>query len=100
MFGSDYDKIIDEDIRYKQVRLLQILPDKIHSEIKGINILVDNRNNFSYCLDIAGMEPIKGSYEVSDADIEDENSEAYSFAALQSTDDDSITTVKKPKVRF
>ena len=100
MFGSDYDKIIDEDIRYKQVRLLQILPDKIHSEIKGINILVDNKNNFSYCLDIAGMESIKGSYEVSDADIEDENSEAYSFAALQSTDDDSIITAKKPKVRF
>ncbi len=87
MFGSNFDEIIEKKINHKYDTLLTVLPASIHGNITGINIEVDDKNNFSYCIDVAGQPSIRGSYVISDNDIASDNTEAYSFAALQSVDD-------------
>ena len=88
LFGSNYDEIIDKDIKYKKTVLAKVMPQEIISRINAISIEVDNKDNFSYAIDIAGLtEPLTGNSTAKNADINDENSEAYVFATLQPDND-------------
>lgn len=89
LFGSNYDEIIDNDIKYKKTVLAKVMPQDITSKINAISIEVDNKDNFSYAIDIAGQpEPLTGNSTAKNADINDENSEAYVFATLQPDNND------------
>ena len=88
LFGSNYDEIINKDIKYKKTVLAKVMPQEITSRINAISIEVDNKDNFSYAIDIAGLpEPLTGNSTAQNADINDENSEAYVFATLQPDSD-------------
>lgn len=90
MLGSNYGEILHEDIRYKMNPLVEVTGTQINGVIESVEIDVDDKNNFAYQLDIAGQEPLTGHYEASDADILDENSPEYAFAAVR--------TKKRPEV--
>lgn len=93
LFGSNYDEIIDNDIKYKKTVLAKVMPAEIISRINAISIEVDNKDNFAYAIDIAGLtEPLTGNSTAKNADINDENSEAYVFATLQPDNDDKPAT--------
>lgn len=83
MLGTNYDDILIKDIKYKKNEIVQVTGNEIDGVVEGVTIAVDDKNNFSYQVDIAGHKPLKGFYEAADTDIKDENSEAYIFAAIR-----------------
>ena len=82
MLGTNYNDIIKKDIRYKKNPIVEVTNDDIHGELKKIKIRIDDKNNFSYVLTIAGQQSLEGKYVAADTDILDENSDAYAFAAI------------------
>lgn len=90
MLGAEFDKIYkDKNLQHKKVELTQVPQTDIRGQIKSIKIKVDSNNNFSYEILVAGdTKPICGTCVASNADITDTNSEAYTFAALSSPDEE------------
>lgn len=88
MLGHNYDTIFNDKIQHKMNQLYQITPGRITGNVQSIKVRVDYNNNFSFEVYVAGeSEPIVKELEAADTDICDRNSEAYSFAALSSLDD-------------
>lgn len=102
MLGGNYTDIIKKSIKYKMNPYPEVTANDIKGRIEKIQIEVDDKNNFSYQIVIAGQEPVKGHYEAADTDILDENSEAYAFAAIANNTRpvaNSLPVGKEPVVR-
>lgn len=82
MLGSNYDEILSSDIRYKMNPLIEVTANEIDGEVEEIFVEVDDKNNFTYSIKVAGQGDVSGNYEAADTDILDENSEVYAFAAI------------------
>lgn len=92
MLGRSHDEIYNNEIFHKMNDLAQVTSAQLTGHVQSVKIRVDYNNNFTYEVRVAGeTEPIKGSCAAADTDITDRNSEAYSFAALASLDDNQAT---------
>lgn len=79
----------NDKVKHLVNQLIHLTNDDIDGEIKGVVVSVDDKNNFSYQVNIAGGTPLTGSGTVNDADIKTENSDAYVFSAMPCTEDET-----------
>lgn len=92
MLGHDYDTIFGKEIFHKMNELALVTSSEIDGQIQSVKIRVDYNNNFTYEIRVAGKtKPICGGCAAADSEITDRNSEAYSFAALASLDDNQAS---------
>ena len=84
------NKLDNDKVKHLVNQLVDLTADDIDGELKGVVISVDDKNNFSYQVNIAGGKPLTGSGTVNDADIKTENSDAYAFSAMPCTEDETM----------
>lgn len=90
MKGLSSANTADNDkVKHLVNQLAHLTNDEVDGEIKGIVISVDDKNNFSYQVNVAGGQPLTGSGTVNDADIKTENSDAYAFSAMPCSEDET-----------
>ena len=100
MLTSKYDEVMNglssankaenDKVKHLVNQLVHLTSDNIYGEIRGVALCVDDKNNFSYRVNVAGGQPLTGSGTVNDADIKTENSDAYAFSAMPCSED--VTT--------
>lgn len=97
MLGSNYDEILNNEIRHKMNLLDVVYQTEITSMIDEIKIALDDKGNFSYEIQVAGKsEPItidsnphsRLTGRLVKMEITDENSPAYLFATLNALEED------------
>ena len=101
MLGSDYDKILEDYYKQKNMHKVNVL-DEIPGEIldgslDNISITIEDNNNFEYDVETSTKHITPKSNRYSrlvghegtavKTEIIDENNESYVFAALQSVDE-------------
>lgn len=86
MLGTDYDDIMDNDIRHKMNPLMELTAARLNGTVTKVQIEVDDQSNFNYAVSLAGHSPVTGHYIAPDTDILDENSDEYAFAAIRPKD--------------
>jgi len=99
MLTSKHEEVMDglrspnkrdnDRVKHLVNQLVDLTTDDIDGELKGVVISVDDKNNFSYQVNIAGGKPLTGSGTVNDADIKTENSDAYAFSAMPCFEDET-----------
>lgn len=88
MLGSDYQNILDNDIRHKMNRIEEIRSDEILSKIEKIEFEVDERDNYDYTISVVGLSPINRSSRrnkeigIIKSEIADEQSKSYVFSTI------------------
>lgn len=100
MLTSKYDDVMNglnsanktdnDKVKHLVNQLVHLTSNNIFGQIRGLVLRVDDKNNFSYRVNIAGGQPLTGSGTVNDADIKTENSDAYAFSAMPCSED--VTT--------
>lgn len=107
MLGNNYAEILKNDIRHKKNFLDEVFPSQISSQIKQIELTVDNKGNFSYAVFVAGLRdaitiqtnPFSRLTDNSvKTEITDENSDAYSFATRNVLEEDTSLNVSDIKI--
>lgn len=88
MNGSKFEQVLKPEYRYKYSRLMATTADQITGQIHSIKMTIDQSQNLEYEINIVGRDPIKVQYIAPDVEITSENNEAYTFAALTTTEDD------------
>lgn len=86
---SSANRADNDNVKHLVNQLVHLTNDEIDGEIKGIIISVDDKNNFSYQVNVAGGLSLTGSGTVNDADIKTENSDAYAFSAMPCSEDET-----------
>lgn len=89
---SSANKADNDKVKHLVNQLAHLNNEEVYGEIKSIAISVDDKNNFSYKVIMAGGQPLTGSGTVNDADIKTENSDAYAFSAMPCSEDETEDT--------
>ena len=106
MLGNNYTEILGNDIRHKKNFLDEVFPSEITSQIRQIELAVDDKGNFSYAVIVAGLRdaitiqtnPYSRLTDKSvKMEITDENSEAYAFATRNALEEDTSLSVSDIK---
>ena len=87
------NKFENDKVKHLVNQLVHLTSEEIHSEIKGVVVSVDDKNNFNYKVNLAGDKTLTGVGTINDADIKTENSDAYAFSAMPCTEDETKDTV-------
>lgn len=107
MLGNNHTEILEKDIRHKKNFLDEVYPSEITGQIKQITLAVDDKGNFSYAVNVAGLNhaitiqtnPYSRLTDNSvRMEITDENSEAYAFATCNALEEDSSLGVNDIKI--
>lgn len=100
MLGMNYDEIYAQDIKHKMNSLDIIRGQEISTWASRIEIVIDNRNNFSYVVYDGNKKITKENnpdsrLSVNDikAEIVDENSKAYIFATLNAIEENAAEVI-------
>lgn len=83
------NKSENDKVKHLVNQLVHLTSEEIHSEIKGVVVSVDDKNNFTYEVKLAGEKALTGVGTINDADIKTENSDAYAFSAMPCTEDET-----------
>lgn len=86
---SSANRADNDKVKHLVNQLAHLTNDELYGEIKGIVISVDDKNNFTYQVNVAGGHPLMGSGTINDADIKTENSDAYAFSAMPCSEDET-----------
>lgn len=92
---SSANRADNDKVKHLVNQLAHLTSEEVYGEIKSIAISVDDKNNFSYKVKMAGGQPLTGSGTVNDADIKTENSDAYAFSAMPCSEDETEDTPVK-----
>lgn len=101
MLGSDYDKILDDFYKKKnlhKINVLEVIPGEIlDGSLENVSITIEDNNNFSYDVETSTKHITPKSNRYSrlvghegtavKTEIAEENNASYVFAALQSVDE-------------